>query len=125
MTYDNTDERGEDAVARQRGGSEPGHLPECLAAHPATPDAACICDRLRACEARARASEFPLGVAVGKHDGFLEGYAAALDAARAAVAALPITHCTWADPGDRYAHLRAVTSVDGALAVLDALRGES
>ena len=83
------------------------HLPECWVID-CLPDDCPGCAALRACEARVRASEFPLGVAVGKHDGFLEGYAAALDAARDAVIAVPF--------GPR------VISRSDALAAIDALK---
>lgn len=66
-----------------------GHLPECICQY--TPHSSacpsCICDRLRACEARVRevyesSDDYMLGIAVGMHNGWLEGHAAALDAAR-------------------------------------------
>lgn len=95
------------------------HLPECLSVNfqpDESPDDCTICAALRACEARVRASEFPLGVAVGKHDGFLEGYAAALDAAWDAVAASPHWYSGLLD--------MEVVKRDDALAAIDKLRGE-
>ena len=141
MTYDNTDERGEDAVARQRGGSErpqhvdtcrvyncygceeivdePGHLDECnfgylIADDDGDPiyDTLCICDRLRACEARVR-DEMPASGAdatwylLGQRKGRTE----ALDAARDAVAAVHV----WNEG-------QVAIRVE-ALAAIDALRG--
>ncbi len=134
MTYDNTDERGEDAVARQRGGSESGHLPEC---EPdlQLPDGsfiACICDRLRACEARVterhnaeheddRLAAFQNGydaaiVKERKRSVLLiaDAYGKGLDAARDAVVAQKVK---WSIDYD--------TALDDARAAIDALKGMS
>lgn len=58
------------------------HLPECL--HDDTIyglQGLCICDELRACEQRS----YALGIEVGKHDGWVAGHAAGVQAAREAV----------------------------------------
>ena len=95
------------------------HLPECwVAASPDSRKADCICDRLRACEARVRevyesSDDYMLGIAVGRHDGWLEGHAAALAAARDVVAALPETRLNPLVP--------VIGKVD-ALAAIDALK---
>ena len=82
-----------------------GHLPECwLVEQPAMIlRPFCICDRLRACQARVLDSDVD-AEALRQNMAFRKG----LDAAREAVAALP-----------EYA-LR-----DTAVAAIDALRGES
>lgn len=63
----------------------------------------CICDRLRACEARVHEAAYQAGKAYGLT---VNGYTRGLDAARDAVAALPY----W-------------FSIDSALSAIDALRG--
>ena len=57
------------------------HLPECT-----LPKGwgDCICAALRACEQRS----YALGIEVGKHDGWIAGHAAGVQAARDAVAAV-------------------------------------
>jgi hypothetical protein len=109
VTPDDTDERGEEYVARQRGGD---HLPECRP-QPWNPytGAPCICDRLRACEARVREAD------AIEHRQILnerlpQEWNLALTAAREAVATC--------DPG-----WPNLISRDVALAAIDALRGES
>lgn len=73
------------------------HLPECptevvydITSSPLVmtiyDDLHCICDRLRACEQRVRRDERKHQLSVW-HDGYGEGYSAALDAAREAVEA--------------------------------------
>ena len=75
-----------------------GHLPECpIGQHPTRFDS-CICDRLRACEARVRQRErrlHRLDQDVQAGASYTEGRTAGLDAATEAVAALPATawHC--------------------------------
>lgn len=88
-----------------------GHLPECddwrIGARRGV--RACICPWLRACEARVRHE--PVGSCIKHYDA---GYAAALDAARDAVAAQdPRWSVDYAD------------AIRDALAAIDALRGES
>lgn len=69
------------------------HLPECcMNMTDAPPDGHCICDRLRACEQRAYNEKHhdPGTRCDGCHSfGYDEGYAAGVQAARDAVAALP------------------------------------
>lgn len=74
------------------------HLPECPCIAVGVPSCICdndeecgpqcrhhcICTALRACEQRS----YTLGIEVGKHDGWLAGHAAGVQAARDAVAAL-------------------------------------
>ena len=70
------------------------HLQECWAKFPSDPPAWCICDELRACEARVQKIAYQEGLGAGSDEhrqheiGWIKGYAAALDAARKAVAAL-------------------------------------
>ena len=126
--YDNTDERGEDAVAQQRGGSErpqhvdtcrvyncygceeivdePGHLPECPAPQPEWNNF-CICDRLRSCEARVQEDEDRMVPIIRRNE-----YQRGLDAAREAVALMPWSSDTWQAHDER----------TNALAAIDALR---
>ena len=88
------------------------HLPECFAFSSKYPMAvACICDRLRACEARVLGNRLEV---------WAEGYAFALHAARDAVAALTIRRPS--DPLDTLEWLAEPVIV---LAAIDALRGES
>ena len=76
----------------------------------------CICERLRACEERV-SSEYltPMALATTGFDDprYAKGYAAALDAAREAVASMEI-----AVAGN------SAATVDQALAVIDALKEE-
>ena len=58
------------------------HLPECYLSGP--PSMCPMCESLRACEQRS----YTLGIEVGKHDGWVAGHAAGVQAARDAVAAL-------------------------------------
>jgi hypothetical protein len=116
---DDTDERGEEYVARQRGGD---HLPECIVKFTATmhggqPDpqtldigGPCICWRLRACEARVRDEYRWL---INKSAKAVDE---TLDAARDAVAALT-------DPVPDVE--RTMWTTAEVLAAIDALRGES
>ena len=95
------------------------HLPECGVRKPCgvcgnITYGVCICDRLRACEQRS----YSLGIEVGKHDGWLAGYAAALDAAREAVAEL------WKD-GDVASDDAVWIVHDDALAAIDGLRSNA
>lgn len=81
------------------------HLPECL-----LPDFdkgvwVCCCAQLRACEQRS----YTLGIEVGKHDGWVAGHAAGVQAARDAVAARR-------DQG--------YPGINDALAAIDALKEE-
>ena len=94
------------------------HLPECWATHPSDPPAWCICDELRACEARVRADERSNNFTPDDHaDGMTEAYQRGLDAVREAVAS-----CTW-DKGvssDFDATVSAVLAE--TLAAIDALK---
>lgn len=94
------------------------HLPECGVRKPCgvcgnITYGVCICDRLRACEQRVRVNERDW-----RDQAFGIGYAAALDAAREAVAALPYT--------DNYDHECQWETVirEDAMAAIDALREE-
>lgn len=78
-----------------------GHLPECLQTDG---DCPCICDRLRACEAR---------VFVDRTD----HWNAALDAARGAVAAVEMG-------GEHFWSVGFRDGITTALAAIDALRTE-
>jgi len=49
------------------------HLPECWATYPSDPPAWCICDELRACEARVTAAAVQRVEAVATRSGWL-GY---------------------------------------------------
>ena len=95
----------------------PDHLPEC----PCTTfsdDEFCICDRLRACEARVRDEyESQDCYTLGFAHGINEGVPKALDAARDAVAAL-VTPCDGpcCDIGNAL--------LNRVLAAIDALKGE-
>lgn len=104
---DDTDERGEEYVARQRGGD---HLPECPVSKPAHSTARwlCICAALRACEARVeRVTRKDDNRALWDN----RQWNAALDAARDAVAALP------------HYSTQITVSRASALAAIDALKG--
>ena len=95
------------------------HLPECptLDASPFVDEGwdegPCICDRLRACEQRVYDERNEAWVkkcrASERH---------ALDAAREAVAGLPVIKEWWEAKGD-YVH-----GIEDALAAIDALKGE-
>lgn len=100
------------------------HLPECIY-EPEHWDVEqsilwggkpCICPAISACEQRS----YALGIEVGKHDGWVAGHAAGVQAARDAVAA--------AYDDERYAHRDnwgvSVVYKDLMLAATDALRGE-
>ena len=86
-----------------------GHLPECwLVEQPAMIlRPFCICDRLRACQARVLDSDVD-AEALRQNMAFRKG----LDAAREAVAALPDTGAS-----------RVSVALSDALAAIDALRG--
>lgn len=86
------------------------HLPECPDQH-SSHDGTCICDRLRACEARVR-EESGFGCCDALWN---KGYAAALEAARDAVAAL-IVQPRWGTVN------HGLVIKDDALAAIDALR---
>lgn len=90
------------------------HLPECNEREVIGLD--CICDRLRACEQRS----YALGIEVGKHDGWVAGHAAGVQAARDAVAALP--HDIYCVTRDENYQRPCNCPVDDALAAIDALR---
>ena len=105
---DDTDERGEEYVARQRGGD---HLDECYFNEGGP--MLCICDRLRACEARVAAKWDSAWTRMENH--FIEGYAAALTAALEAVVAV--------DVEDSCGFCAEQQAAD--IAAIDALRGES
>lgn len=81
------------------------HLPECAVLRPADNyyGGACICPSLRACEQRVLEDEFSYKGDIDTAYG--QGWDAALDAAREAVAALP-----------------RLTGVEAALAAIDTLR---
>ena len=100
------------------GDGERRHLPECLrieyivSRHGYTLTAGsngCICDRLRICERRVEET----WSAIAGRDQYAEGYAAALNAARDAVAVVGVRKDTSYD-------MRVV-----ALAAIDALREET
>ena len=89
------------------------HLPGCFLGEPwdATRNPfLCICDRLRACEDRGRAEQQVVSNAVGYKLGYAKGRAAALDAARDAVAAKWCCSC-------------CVGQITDALTAIDALKG--
>ena len=109
-----------------------GHLPECAAGVTGS-GLDCICDRLRACEKRIIAAipssgdEFIAGYEVGYAAGvqderkrsvllIADAYAAGVQAAREAVAAVPSQSESWS--------VSWVWKHD-ALAAIDALRGEA
>lgn len=94
---------------RDEADQRESHLPECREYRWNTDANACICPALRACEARVAQESYPLLYA--------KGYAAALDAARDAVAALSF------GPLDRDQGPAATQRQ--ALAAIEALRGES
>ena len=74
------------------------HLPECWAKHDSDPPAWCICDELRACEARVQKIAYQQGLGAGSDEhrqheiGWIKGYDAALDAAVKRVEELTIPH---------------------------------
>jgi hypothetical protein len=113
---DDTDERGEEYVARQRGGD---HLPECLIPDPGDWVVyMCICDRLRACEARVeRVTREDDNRALWDN----RQWNAALDSARDAVAALSKPDFHWANATDGQCGIEV--GYEHALAAIDALRG--
>lgn len=104
------------------------HLPECpatevsMSGHSTPPPdyeltyTACICDRLRACEARVE-QRIDAMLAKANDYGERTGYAAGLSAARDAVEAMRDENRQGTDP--EWGVLNA------ALASIDALRGES
>ena len=65
---------------------------------------------------------YELGIAKGAAEGVKTGRSGALADAVAAVEALHSIYVTWANPGDRYANMALVTSVDG---VISAIKGVS
>lgn len=104
------------------------HLPDCIY----TPERfdpeqnivwdgkPCICERLRACEQRVRDEERAgAPVAMIELAGYSRGYAAGVQAAREAVAAIP----HWDE--DSGESLFRACDKDNVLAAIDALRGES
>lgn len=91
-----------------------GHLPECLQTDG---DCPCICDRLRACEARVREETIVSYDMKRAEQAERNGYAAALDAARDAVAAECIAHHGYT-PGQTCPYCT------DALAAIDALLKE-
>jgi hypothetical protein len=129
---DDTDERGEEYVARQRGGD---HLPECRP-QPWNPHtgAPCICDRLRDCEARVQercALEIDHGPQMGnslewmlnpirKHH-YERGLSAALDAVDAERRAY---YADCVNDG-RQPDGTTIATFRLSLAAIDAVRGES
>ena len=94
--------------------TKPKHLPECFNGRQRSHGLPCICDRLRACEQRS----YTLGIEVGKHDGWVAGHAAGVQAARQAVVERSMTCLGPAMPGTEWVHTPSV------LAAIDALRGE-
>ena len=109
------------------------HLPECpsfLCRTPAFECCACHCSALRACEARVLGDheEYNRGYdaalrayqPISVTEAYDNGYTAALDAARDAVAALGhVVDCMWSHEED------LPCPHEEALAAIDALRGES
>ena len=95
------------------------HLPECGANDGSM---FCICDALRACEQRS----YTLGIEVGKHDGWIAGHAAGVQAAREAVADLTpfvFAYQTWIS-GDYGYDEGPWVKKENALAAIEALGGE-
>lgn len=86
------------------------HLPEC-----GTNDGSmfCICPALRACEQRS----YTLGIEVGKHDGWVAGHAAGVQAARDAVEAAY-------DKDSPAVRSQTEWGVEIAVAAIEALAGE-
>ncbi len=65
------------------------HLPECWAKHDSDPPAWCICDELRACEARVREDERSNNFTPDDFsEAMTDSYRRGLDAAREAAAAV-------------------------------------
>lgn len=96
-----------------------GHLPECWASDQIDRlDPLCICDRLRACEQRVVSGPMSMPSYL---NGRQRGYAAGLDAARDAVAAVPPID-QWVDDNGL---VSLVYDKGEALAAIDALRGKS
>ena len=98
-----------------------GHLPECNQRETVWQKAhysgvECICAALRACEQRS----YTLGIEVGKHDGWVAGHAAGVQAAHDAVAAINPFHMQSLVHDKRY---EAVVRSE-ALAAIDALQEE-
>lgn len=104
------------------------HLPECiaLAVRMEYDDAFCICPEVRACEARCdakRHAEVKAWAALSR-DNFDSGYAAALDAARDAVAAeLDVYRADCINDG-KGVSLPVIDTFRHVLTVIDALKGE-
>ena len=107
------------------------HLPECPMLEPYSADTTqhcfctrknpcihdemeCICDALRACEARVQKIAYQQGLGAGSDEhrqheaGFVKGYAAALDTAREAVA---VIRGKWVFGPRIYKH-EALTAID-------------
>jgi hypothetical protein len=93
------------------------HLPECFLAETVIVSGVCICDRLRL--ARDRGYGEAMDDGWGEPGHIKVAVESEQDRIRKAVEGLKVIHVTWADPGDKWAHLTAVTSVDGILAVID------
>lgn len=80
------------------------HLPECYMSEGKW-DGGCICQRLRDCEQRIKTHE---GCADAERiEGYVDGYAAALDAAEEAVRA-----ALGADERNLHAELTAIAAID-------------
>ena len=93
------------------------HLPECNQRDTAWQKSyysgvECVCGALRACERRS----YALGIEVGKHDGWVAGHTAGVQAARDAVAALR--------PPNAYIGGWYGITVDEAITAIDALTKE-
>ena len=101
------------------------HLPECPVSSEPPPKrnadlweaGACICDRLRACEQRS----YTLGIEVGKHDGWIAGQSAGVQAARDAVAGVTRYQDEGINGVEKNEDGWAIDR-DEALAAIDALR---
>ena len=102
------------------------HRPECWAKHPSDPEAWCICDELHACEKRVTAHErsWENAVIIARA-GYQDGHAAALDAAKKTVAAIPAEYKVRGDYDSYgpYAEGKADFK-DLALSAIDTLRKE-
>ena len=97
------------------------HLPECWVKYESDPSAWCICDELRACEARVRKVERSNNFTPDDHaDAMTEAYLRGLDASREAVSAALSheDHCK--------GQIRKICNCSrfDALAAIDALKGQ-
>ena len=88
------------------------HLPECLQIV-GKGSGPCICWLIRACEQRS----YTLGIEVGKHDGWVAGHAAGVQAARDAVEAAY-------DKDSPAVQSQTEWGVEIAVAAIEALGGE-